>query len=34
MNLNVPIYDETAYYAAVRDRLFGTSDYARDQPGR
>ena len=34
LNLNVPLYDETAYYAAVRDKLFGTSDYARDQPGR
>lgn len=34
MNLNVPIYDETAYHTAVRNRLFGTDDYARDQPGR
>lgn len=34
MNLNVPLYDETAYYSAVRDRLFGTGDYAREQPGR
>ena len=34
LNLNVPLYDETAYYTAVRDKLFGTSDYAQDQPGR
>ena len=34
LNLNVPIYDETAYYNAVRDRLFGTGDYATSQPGR
>jgi outer membrane protein len=34
LNLNVPLYDETAYYNAVRNRLFGTSDYAKDQPGR
>ena len=34
LNLNVPLYDETAYYNAVRDRLFGVSDYARNQPGR
>ncbi len=32
--LNVPLYDDTAYYNAVRNRLFGVNDYARDQPGR
>ena len=32
--LNVPLYDETAYYNAVRNRLFGTGDYATSQPGR
>ncbi|MBV9782569.1 MAG: TolC family outer membrane protein [Acidisphaera sp.] len=32
--LPVPLYDETAYYNAVRDRWFGTGDYATDQPGR
>ena len=34
LNLNVPLYDETAYYKAVRQRLFGTGDYATNQPGR
>ncbi|MBV9747873.1 MAG: TolC family outer membrane protein [Acetobacteraceae bacterium] len=34
LNLNVPLYDDTAYYRAVRDRLFGTGDYATRQPGR
>ncbi len=34
MNLNVPIYDERAYYTAVRNRWIGTGDYATDQPGR
>ena len=34
LNLNVPLYDDTAYYNAVRSRLFGTSDYAVEQPGR
>ncbi len=34
LNLNVPLYDDTAYYNAVRDRLFGVSDYAVEQPGR
>jgi len=34
LSLNVPLYDETAYYNAVRDRLFGTGDYATSQPGR
>ena len=34
LNLNVPLYDDTAYYRAIRDRLFGTGDYATRQPGR
>ena len=32
--LNVPLYDETAYYNAVRDKLAGVGDYATNQPGR
>ncbi len=32
--LNVALYDETAYYNAVRGKLWGTSDAATDQPGR
>jgi outer membrane protein len=34
LHLDVPIYDETAYYNAVKDRLWGTNDYAVGQPGR
>ncbi len=34
LNLNVPLYDETAYYNAVRQKLFGLNDAATDQPGR
>jgi outer membrane protein len=34
LGLAVPLYDETAYYKAVRDRLWGTGDYAVHQPGR
>ena len=34
LHLDVPLYDETAYYNAVRDRLWGTNDYAVKQPGR
>ena len=34
LNLNVPIYDDKAYYTAVHDRLFGTGDYELTQPGR
>jgi len=34
MGLQVPMYDETAYYKAVRGRLWGTGDHALDQPGR
>lgn len=34
LNLGVPLYDETAYYKAVKDRWLGTGDFATDQPGR
>ena len=34
LRLGVPLYDETAYYNAVRQRLAGTGDYATNQPGR
>ena len=34
MHLPVPLYDETAYYQAVKDRWAGLSDYATSQPGR
>ena len=34
MRLPVPLYDETAYYNAVKDRWIGLGDYATDQPGR
>nr|WP_246103694.1 TolC family outer membrane protein [Swaminathania salitolerans] len=34
LKLNVPIYDDKAYYKAVKDRLWGISDYAVGQPGR
>jgi len=34
LKLGVPLYDEKAYYNAVRDRLWGISDYAVKQPGR
>lgn len=34
LGLAVPLYDETAYYNAVRDRLWGTADRAVRQPGR
>ena len=34
MHLNVPLYDETAYYNAVRDRWAGLGNYATNQPGR
>jgi outer membrane protein len=34
LGLSVPLYDETAYYNAVRDRLWGTGDYAVHEPGR
>jgi outer membrane protein len=34
LHLPVPLYDETAYYNAVKDRWIGLGDYATDQPGR
>ncbi len=34
LNLPVSLYDETAYYNAVKDRWIGTGDFATDQPGR
>jgi len=34
LHLNVPLYDDTAYYKAVKDRWVGLGDYATDQPGR
>jgi hypothetical protein len=30
----VPLYDETAYFNAVKDKWVGLGDYATDQPGR
>ena len=34
LNLNVPYYNEKAYYEAVRNLWIGTGDYATGQPGR
>ena len=34
LRLPVPLYDETAYYNAVRNRAWGLNDYAVGQPGR
>jgi outer membrane protein len=34
LGVNVPLYDETAYYKAVKDLLWGTGDRAIAQPGR
>jgi outer membrane protein len=34
LNLPVPLYDDTAYYNAVKNKWFGLGDYATDQPGR
>jgi outer membrane protein len=34
LGLQVPLYDETAYYNAVRNKWIGTGDYATDQPAR
>jgi len=34
LGLQVPLYDETAYYRAVKDKLWGTGDHALNQPGR
>ena len=34
LHLPVPLYDETAYYEAVKNKWVGLGDYAKDQPGR
>jgi outer membrane protein len=34
LHLPVPLYDETAYYNAVKDKWIGLGDQATDQPGR
>ena len=34
LNLPVPLYDETAYYNAVKNKWGGLGDYATGQPGR
>ena len=34
LSLQVPLYDETAYYKAVRNKWVGTGDFATDQPNR
>ena len=34
LGLDVPMYDEKAYYNAVRDLPFGDGDHAVNQPGR
>ena len=34
LHLPVPLYDETAYYQAVRNKWVGLGDHAADQPGR
>ena len=34
LHLPVPLYDETAYYQAVKDKWGGLGDYATNQPGR
>jgi outer membrane protein len=34
LHLPVPLYDETAYYNAVKDKWVGLGDYATQQPGR
>jgi outer membrane protein len=34
LRLPVALYDDTAYYNAVKDRWMGLGDYATDQPGR
>jgi len=34
LHLPVPLYDETAYYNAVKDKWTGLGDYATSQPGR
>jgi outer membrane protein len=34
LHLAVPLYDETAYYSAVKNKWVGLGDYATGQPGR
>ncbi|QDH17909.1 TolC family outer membrane protein [Swingsia samuiensis] len=34
LKLGVPLYDEKAYYMAVKNKLWGMNDYAINQPGR
>jgi outer membrane protein len=34
LHLPVPLYDETAYYNAVKNKWVGLGDYATSQPGR
>jgi outer membrane protein len=34
LGINVPYYDYTAYYKAVRNLWIGTGDFATNQPGR
>jgi outer membrane protein len=34
LHLPVPLYDETAYYEAVKNKWVGLGDYATNQPGR
>jgi len=34
LRLNVPLYDDTAYYRAVKNKWFGLGDAATNQPGR
>ncbi len=34
LHLPVPLYDETAYFNAVKDKWAGLGDYATDQPAR
>ena len=34
LHLAVPLYDETAYYNAVKNKWVGLGDYATGQPGR
>jgi len=34
LHLPVPLYDDTAYYRAVKDKWVGLGDSATDQPGR
>ena len=34
LHLPVPLYDDTAYYNAVKNKWAGLGDYATNQPGR